>query len=307
MARSERMGIDLAVGKAQYRAFTGVLRLLAGLRHGSAIIGGVHVPYFIRRNPASPGAAAPVPIVLVHGFGADKEGWLVTARRLGRQHSLVIPDLPGFGAAGAIPKHAASAAAQARVLAALLDELGYPRVHLVGSSMGGGISLRFARDYPERTASMTLIGSAGPIVEKSELGHALDRGENPLLTSSPDDIGRLLQFVAETLPPMPGSVRRYLGAERYARRDALALAWDGWLTPPTTEGIPESLESIATPTLVIQGERDRVIHPATGKALAARLPNARLELLEGVGHLPMMEKPKLIAALIDRLVASVAS
>jgi abhydrolase domain-containing protein 6 len=299
------MGIEHAIGKAQYRAFTGVLRLLAGLRHGAAVIEGVHVPYFVRERPASSGTAAGVPIVLVHGFGADKEGWLVTARRLGRQHSLVIPDLPGFGAAGAIPRHAASAAAQARVLGALLDALGTPRAHLVGSSMGGGISLRFARDFPERVASMTLIGSAGPIVEKSELGHALDRGENPLLTSSPDDFARLLHFVAEKPPPTSRAARVYLGAERYARRDALALVWDGWLTPPTTEGIPEALESITTPALVIHGDRDRVIHPSTGKALAARLPNARLELLEGVGHLPMMEKPKRVAALIDRFVASV--
>jgi abhydrolase domain-containing protein 6 len=299
-------GIELAIGKAQYRAFTGVLRLLAGVRQGSAVIEGVHVPYLIRRRPASSGATARVPIVLVHGFGADKEGWLLMASKLDRRHSLVIPDLPGFGAAGAIPKHAASAAAQARVLAALLDALEYPRVHLVGSSMGGGISLRFAEDFPERAASMTLIGSAGPIVEKSELGLALDRGENPLLTSGPDDFQRLLHFVAERVPPMSRAARAYLGAERYARRDAMALVWDGWLTPATTEGIPESLESIKTPALVIHGDRDRVIHPATGEALAARLPNARLDLLEGVGHLPMMEKPKEIAALVDRFVASVA-
>jgi abhydrolase domain-containing protein 6 len=298
-------GIERAIGKAQYGAFTGLLRLLAGLGHGSAVIEGVRVPYLVRRRSGSSGAPAQMPIVLVHGFGADKEGWLTMASRLGRQHSLVIPDLPGFGAAGAIPKHGASAAAQARVLAALLDDLGYARVHLVGSSMGGGISLRFARDFPERAASMTLIGSAGPIVEKSELALALDRGENLLLPSSPDDLGRLLHFVAEKVPPLSRAARRYLGAERYARRDALALAWDGWLTPAATEGIPESLESIATPALIIQGEQDRVIHPSTARALAARLPNARLELLEGVGHLPMVEMPRAIAALVDRFVASI--
>jgi abhydrolase domain-containing protein 6 len=299
-------GIELAIGKAQYGAFTGVLRMMAGLRHGSAVLGGVHVPYLVRRRPAASGPAA-VPIVLIHGFGGDKEGWLMMATKLGRQHSLVIPDLPGFGAAGAIPKEAASAAGQARVLAALLDTLGISRVHLVGSSMGGGIALRFAQDFPERAASMTLIGSAAPIVEKSELGHALDRGENPLLTSSPDDLGRLLQFIAETVPPMSRAARAYLGTERFARRDALALVWDGWVSPPATEGIPQALESIATPALVIHGDRDRVIHPATGKALAARLPRARLELLEGVGHIPMMEKPKEIAALIDRFVTSTVS
>src|SRR5271170_5401147 len=98
MERSRRMGgIELAVGRAQYRAFTGLLRLMTGLHHGSAIIEGVHVPYLVRRGPAAQGATARVPVVLVHGFGADKEGWLTMANRLDRQHSLVIPDLPGFG------------------------------------------------------------------------------------------------------------------------------------------------------------------------------------------------------------------
>jgi pimeloyl-ACP methyl ester carboxylesterase len=49
-----------------------------------------------------------------------------------------------------------------------------------------------------------------------------------------------------------------------------------------------------------------VIHPATGRALASRIPNARLELLEGIGHVPMMEVPKVTAALVDRFVASLA-
>ena len=301
-------GVELALGKAQYRTLTGVARRVAGVRRGSTVIEGVHVPYFLRHRAGwlGIGATTREPLLLVHGFGGDKEGWLLMASMLGRRHSLVIPDLPGFGAAGAIPKRAASAGSQARVLAALLDELGFRRAHLVGNSMGGGIAIRFAAEFPERTASMTLMGSAGPIVEKSELGLALDRGENPLLTDGPDDLDRLLRLVAEKVPPSSRAMRRHLGAERFSRRDAQALLFDGWVSPAPGDGIPEDLESIAAPALVIHGEHDRVIHPATGKALARRLPNARLEILEGIGHVPMMEAPKLSAQLVDRFVASLA-
>src|SRR2546425_3243531 len=108
----ERMGeVELAVGKAQYRALTGVVRRVAGVKHGSTVIEGVHVPYFLRHRAGWLGLGATTrdPLVLVHGFGGDKEGWLLMASMLGRRHSLLIPDLPGFGAAGAIPKRAASA------------------------------------------------------------------------------------------------------------------------------------------------------------------------------------------------------
>jgi abhydrolase domain-containing protein 6 len=288
--------LELSVGKAQYRALTSVVRRLARVKRGDAVIEGVHVPYFVRDGVREP-------ILLIHGFGGDKEGWLLMASMLAWRRGLVIPDLPGFGAAGAIPKRAASAANQARVLASLLDELEIRRVHLVGNSMGGGIALRFASDFPTRAASMTLIGSVGPTVEKSEVGLAIDRGENPLITESVDDLDRLLRLVAEKVPPSSRAMRRHLGADRYARRDAQALLFDGWNDPPSDESVPKDLAKILTPTLVIHGECDRVIHPATGKALARELPNARLELLPAIGHVPQLEAPKLTAALIDAFIA----
>jgi abhydrolase domain-containing protein 6 len=296
---------EIAVGRAEYRAITGVAQLLSGARSAHAVIGGVHVPYFIRQTPAILGGPSGDPVVLVHGFGGDKEGWLMMAGMLGRRRPLVIPDLPGFGAAGAIPKRSASAKAQAQVVASLLDHLDIRRAHLVGNSMGGGISLRFAADNPARTASITLLGSVGPIVEKSELGLALDRGENPLLVDSPEDLERLVRFVAEKSPPLPRAARAYLGSDRFARREAQAELFEGWVTPPDSEGVPEDLESIKAPALVIQGGKDRCIHPSTGRALAKRLPNARLELLEHIGHVPMIEAPKLTAQLVERFLRTV--
>src|SRR5579883_2876703 len=135
MQASLTQRMELAVGKAQYRALTGVARRLARVRRKATVIQGVHVPYFVRRPPWILGGTTGDPLVFVHGFGGDKEGWLLTASMVGRRRALVIPDLPGFGAAGSIPKRGASAASQARVLAALLDELRMPRAHVIGNSM----------------------------------------------------------------------------------------------------------------------------------------------------------------------------
>jgi pimeloyl-ACP methyl ester carboxylesterase len=293
--------LEVALGGAGYRLMTrGATRLL-GFAQSETEIGGVRVPFLAR--------GWGVPTVLVHGFGADKESWLPFAGALrAKGRCVLIPDLPGFGAAGEVPPERASAAWQARVVAGLLDRLGYARAHLVGNSMGGGISLRFAHDYPARAISMTLIGSVGPIVHKSEMALALDRGENPLLMDSGtiDDLDRLMAFVLEKRPRFPRAMNRYMAETRFARRDAHAMLFRGWIDPRDGEEVPRDLESLRTPALVIHGALDRVIDPSTGKALADRLPNARpLELLEGIGHVPQMEAPRRVARLVDGFIDGV--
>jgi abhydrolase domain-containing protein 6 len=293
--------VEMAVGRAAYRAVSQGTKRLLGFTETSAEIAGVRVPFLVH--------GWGLPVVLVHGFGADKESWLLFARAFrapGR--CVLIPDLPGFGAAGEIPPERASAKHQARALAGLLDHLGYARAHLVGNSMGGGIVLRFAHDYPARASSLTLIDSVGPLVDKSEMNLAMDRGENPLLLEGPDDFDRFTRFVLEKQPPpLPRPVRRYIAEERFARRDAHALLFRGWIQPSAGEGVPEDLESIATPAFVIHGLKDRVIDVSTAKALAQRLPNAHLELMDGIGHAPQMEAPNRVAAMVDRFVSETES
>jgi pimeloyl-ACP methyl ester carboxylesterase len=264
-----------------------------GFAESEASIDGVRVPFLVH--------GWGVPVVLIHGFGGDKESWLLMAaglRASGR--SLIIPDLPGFGAAGAIPPERAAAKWQARIVAGLLDRLGYARAHLVGNSMGGGISLRFARDFPERASSMTLIGSVGPVVDRSETLRALDRGENPLLVERVEDLDRLMGLVAEKMPPWPRAMKRFIAEDRVARKEVQAGLFRGWNEPKDGEGVHGiDLATLRTPALVLHGKRDRVIDVSTGRALAEQLPDARLELLEGIGHVPQMEAPRKVAKLVD--------
>jgi len=171
--------------------------------------------------------------------------------------------------------------------------------------MGGGIALRFAADHPGRATSITLIGSVGPVIQKSEVMLALDRGDNPLVVNDIDDLDRLLGLVSEKMPRFPRTMRRYIAEDRVARRDAQLSLFRGWNEPIEGEGIPHDLESVKAPSLVIHGACDRVIDVSTGRALAARLPDARLEVMEGIGHVPQMEAPLRVAKMIDAFVAEV--
>ncbi len=289
--------IEVAIGGAQYRIATRAASRLLGFSVGALEVDYVRVPFLAR--------GWGVPIVLVHGFGGDKESWLLMAGRLPRNHATIIPDLPGFGAAGAIEPERASAKAQSEVLLRLLDKLGYARAHIVGNSMGGGIALRFAKDHPDRATSITLIGSVGPVVDRSEVLQALDRGENPLIVNDVADLDRLLGLVSEKMPKFPRTMRRFIAEDRVARKEAHLSLFRGWNEPKDGDGISPDLESIRTPALVIHGARDRVIDVSTGRALGARLPNARLEVMEGIGHVPQMEAPGQVAKMIDEFVTDV--
>jgi pimeloyl-ACP methyl ester carboxylesterase len=284
-----RAKLEITVGRAQYHALTRGLARALGFSEESVTVDGVRVPFLAR--------GWGVPLVLVHGFGGDKESWLTMAAWL-RGRAVLVPDLPGFGAADVVPPERASARAQAAFLAGFLDALGYSRAHLVGNSMGGGISLRFAADYPARAESISLVGSVGPVVEKSEVLRALDRGENPLILESTEDFDRLMRLVSEKRPPVTPAMRRYLASALFGRREQNAVLFRGWNEPRNGDGVPTALEGIETPALVIHGTRDRVLDVSTGRALAERLPNAKLEILDGVGHVPQLEQPRRVARLI---------
>jgi len=144
--------VSLLLGRLQFQA----LRRLttAGMTAGEVVVDGVAMPYL--------SCGAGVPVLLIHGFGADKETWLPLTLALSRSRRVIMMDLPGFGAATQVGSDRGHARAQAAAVAGFADALGYYRVHLCGNSMGGGISLRFAADYPERVRSMALICSAGP-------------------------------------------------------------------------------------------------------------------------------------------------
>lgn len=288
------MRVERALGKAQYAGLTGLLRRLARVREEVATIEGVRVPFYVR-----PGRGEP--ILMLHGFGGDRDGWLMMVAALSRDLPLVIPDLPGFGTAGTIPRGRASARAQARVVGALVERAG-GRAHLVGNSMGGGIALRLAHDDPARVASLTLVGSVGPLVVENEVFHAVERGENPMVVRDVDDFERLLALVTERRPPMPRAMRRYIGRRRVESRPAELDLFEGWYRPEEGTGVPVDLERIRARALVVHGELDRVIDRRTGEALARALPGAELILLAGIGHVPQFEAPRRLARLVERFV-----
>ncbi|MCE9579698.1 MAG: alpha/beta fold hydrolase [Deltaproteobacteria bacterium] len=291
MSAGWRDRAELFAGKhglfALRRAFATASGLRAGTAHG--------VAYLFR-----PGQGTPV--VAIHGFGGDKETWLLWAPWLARRRPLLLIDLPGHGGSRAIDDRGAGAKAQAQAVLAVMDACGLERAVICGNSMGGGIAQRLARTWPERIVGLVLVASVAHDFAESELTRELAAGRNMLMPGS----GELEQFVkrmVEKPPRVPKAIQRYVASERVRLQPRLAELWAAWTAVSGDDAVPHDPEAIGQPALVIHGDRDRVIALETAQRLAARMPAARLEVLQGIGHVPQLEEPRRVARLVEAFLA----
>jgi pimeloyl-ACP methyl ester carboxylesterase len=208
----------------------------------------------------------------------------------------VLVDLPGHGGSGPIDDSAAGARAQAEAVLRVLDQRAIDRAVLCGNSMGGGIALRLARWYPDRVRALILVASVGPDMIENQFIRDLRSGKNDLIPDDERSADALTRLVLEKPPRVPRAISRHVIAERARARPQLECVWRGWAQ--AHDEIPTDLEAIPQPALVVHGACDRVIDLETGRRLVARLPAARLIVLDGIGHAPQLESPRRLARIV---------
>lgn len=291
-----RTGIETAVGGVQLRAIQRAVSLAASVRTGTTRDG---VAYFAR-----PGRRG-LPVVGIHGFGGDKETWLLVSALLPRWRGVVGIDLPGHGASDDVPESRASIRHHAEAVLRTLDQLGVGRAVICGNSMGGGVALRLAASWPDRIAGIVLVASVGRDVHAGG-ARAWAEGDNPLIPRA-EDIDRFMALALERPPPVGRSVIRYVVTQRVRRGDALRRLFRGFVLAGGDTGVPSQLAQVRCPALVIHGEHDRIIDKRTSEDLAFALPRAKLVVMRGVGHAPQLEAPRATTRLIEQFARTLDS
>ncbi|WP_077529186.1 alpha/beta fold hydrolase [Vreelandella utahensis] len=241
-------------------------------------------------------------LVLVHGFGANKENWLTLAQHLEGEYNIVAPDLPGHGDSVQNPELDYGIPRQAERLMQLMDRLGIEHAHLAGNSMGGAIVAVAAAEYPGRVTSLSLLNSAGIHEHPAELDRQLAKGENPLVLEAPSDYDDLMAFAMNEPPFIPWPVSSVMAREAYRNRDINQKIFED-LEADREEDFRTTLRRIQAPTLVLWGADDRIIDAANAPLVAEAIPNSRLEILEDIAHMPMIEAPAKTAALMRALIS----
>lgn len=250
-------------------------------------------------------------LLLLHGSGASAHSWRDVAPLLAERFTVIAPDLPGHGFSATPRFGGMNLPAMARRCAGLLGALELAPAGLVGHSAGAAIALRMCLDGLARPQGVVSInGALEPFPGAASivfpvLAQALFL--NPLAVRlfawrarSAGAVERLIQSTGSTLDARGLELYRRLLAYSGHVEGALGMmaAWD-------LEPLRRDLPNLRTPLTLIAGQRDAAVPPGVAEEAAARVPGARLERLEKLGHLAHEEAPGRVAGLVAQALADV--
>jgi pimeloyl-ACP methyl ester carboxylesterase len=247
-------------------------------------------------------AGAGPPLALIHGITSSADTWARAITGLARAHTVIAPDLLGHGAS-AKPRGDYSLGAYASGVRDLLAALGHDRVTIAGHSLGGGVAMQFAYQFPERTERLVLVSSGGLGREVSLLlrAAALPGAEFLLPLLVPSWLGRAVDGVGwagsrlglSARPDLAEMIRGFLSLNDGEARAAFLHTLRAVIEPggQRVNGSDRLYLAANLPTLLVWGERDPIIPVAHGRMAHVAMPGSWLEVFPASGHFPHMDDP----------------
>ena len=230
-------------------------------------------------------------ILMLHGFGGNKDHWTKFAKSLTTNFHVIAIDLPGFGESSKIETESYNIDSQVKRLRRIVDVLGLNKFHLVGNSMGGTIAGRYTAVVPDKVLSLALFDTGGiPSAEKSEYIKLLYKGENPLLIESSQDFDKMMELAFEVSPPIPKRIKAYLTKQAILNREFNEKVFKEIVTEMYS--LESDLSKIRVNTLILWGDKDRILHVSSTNVLEKGLPDSTTVIIKGCGHCPMIERPE---------------
>lgn len=251
-------------------------------------------------------------LVLVHGLGGSWQNWLENIPALAAAgHRVVAVDLPGFGLSDPLPAPAAIAG-HVRVLRRLVERLGLGAPVVVGHSMGALVATHLAIAHPDALSGLIVVDGGTLAISGRRLGALIGAFTLFDLTLGLPGVTRV---VVEHGPLRRLLLRGFVGRPGALSPQLAAEVIPGARAPGFNAAVRAAAAAVATvdpaaitcPTLVLWGERDRIVPVAEARRLAAEIPSARLLTLPGVGHCPMFEEPTAFNRAVVDFAASVCA
>ncbi len=240
------------------------------------------------------------PVLLLHGFGADKDNWTRFAKYMTGEYRVVIPDIPGFGESSRVKKATYDAENQIKRINRFTEAIKLEKFHVAGNSMGGMFAALYGAAYPEKVSSLALFAPGGVKSSRmSEMAMLIQKGTNPLLTRSTDDFEKLMALCFVEPPFMPSRFKKVMASRMIAHSEFNSKILDD-MKWNHTGGIPSPMESflepylplIQSPILIVWGDTDKILDVGGVAVLEKNVKNYKTIIMKDTGHIPMMEKPR---------------
>jgi pimeloyl-ACP methyl ester carboxylesterase len=252
-------------------------------------------------------------ILLIHGMAGSSGTWVPVMRRLADRYTVIAPDLLGHGAS-AKPRGDYSLGAQASSVRDLLGVLGMESATLVGQSLGGGIAMQLAYQHPELCERLVLAGSGGLGREVSGVLRllTLPGAEYVMPAIFPrfvrrrgDELSMFLRDLGIRAPNLAETWRAYASLTDPETRHAFVRTLRSVIDPggQSVSATGRLYLAAAVPSLILWGERDRIIPVEHGRRAHELMPGSRLEIFEKAGHFLHAEEPERFAEVLGDFIA----
>jgi pimeloyl-ACP methyl ester carboxylesterase len=231
------------------------------------------------------GSGSPL-LVLHHSTGSI--GWSPFYERLAEHHEVDVPDLPGYGQSE-MPEWARDPRDLAVLMLHYLRNRRLEDATVVGLGFGGFIGAEMASMDPDAMAQLVLVGAPGLRPEEGEIHDQMLTEHTEYVKMGFRDEETATRHLGEEIDKNVTALWQF-NRVMTARVSWRPYMWDGRL--------PHLLPEITTPTLLVYGEADRIVPRAVAQQYERGLPNARLEIVPGAGHLVEIEEPDTVAGLV---------
>jgi abhydrolase domain-containing protein 6 len=273
-----------SVQNSMYDAGISTERLLSGMDKAFVTVQGQKVAYLERQGSGDT-------IVLIHGFGADKDNWVRFTRSLPKEYRVIAIDLPGHGENIRENDKVYTIDFITQGFADAADALKLDRFHIVGNSMGGWVGISYTNRNPERVITLGLFDTAGVnSPEPSDLFKAIEKGHNILIPTSEDAFKELMGYAFNKEPFIPWPIPGVLARKAVADAPFKQKMWNDIRS--TYKDVADVLPDLRLPVFILWGAQDRITHVSSVQVLERYLPNSKTVIMPDCGHMPMLERPK---------------
>jgi pimeloyl-ACP methyl ester carboxylesterase len=269
-----------------YKILLKIERSSSGLTENSINVNGLNIHYLEGGTGET--------ILLVHGFTGDKDNWTRFAKHITPDYRLIAIDIPGFGNSSKVPGGDYTISSQVKRLKSFAEELNLESFHLGGGSMGGYIASVYAATYPENIKSLLLVAplgvnSAAPSQFDQDL---IDGKSNIFFVSKLSEYDVLLDNLFVERPFIPRPLKIGLAEVAIKSEPLYRMIFDQIYRPDDVPKLEEVLSHFTPRTQIIWGTKDLILDVSGAEILGAAVQGSNIEIMEDMGHNPMIEDPE---------------